>query len=69
MISVHFQCKPFNITKIQVYVQNRKAKEAKVESFYEDQHDLLEQTHTYTNTHTDVLFIIQFSSVQSLSRV
>ena len=58
MISVYFQCKPFNIKKIQVYVPNTKAKEAEVESFYEDQQDLLELTHTHTHTHRDVLFII-----------
>ena len=52
MISVYFQCKPFNIKKIQVYVPNTKAKEAEVESFYEDQQDLLELTHTHTHTHT-----------------
>ena len=51
MISVYFQCKPFNIKKIQVYVPNTQAKEAEVESFYEDQQDLLELTHTHTHTH------------------
>ena len=52
IISVHFQCKPFNIKKIQVYVPNTKAKEAEVESFYEDQQDFLELSHTHTHTHT-----------------
>ena len=53
MISVYFQCKPFNIKKIQVYVPNTKAKEAEVESFSEDQQDLLELT-----PKKDVFFII-----------
>ena len=33
MISVHFQCKPFNITVIQVYAPNSNAEEAEVEQF------------------------------------
>ena len=41
MISVHFQCKPFNITVIQVYPPTSNAKEAEVEWFYEDLQDLL----------------------------
>ena len=44
MISVHFQCKPFNITVIQVYAPTSKAEEAEVERFYEDLQDLLELT-------------------------
>ena len=36
MISVHFQCKPFNITVIQVYAPTSNAEEAEVERFYED---------------------------------
>ena len=36
MISVHFQCIPFNITVIQVYTQTSNAEEAEVERFYED---------------------------------
>ena len=40
MISVHFQCKPFNVTVIQVYAPNNNAKEA--ERFYEDPQDLIE---------------------------
>ena len=44
MISVHFQGKQFNITVIQVYVPNTKAKEAKVEWFYEDLQDFVELT-------------------------
>ena len=44
MISVHFQGKSFNITTIQVYAQTTKAKEAEVEWFYDDLHDLLKLT-------------------------
>ena len=33
MISVHFQCKPFNITVIQVYAPTTDAEEADVEWF------------------------------------
>ena len=65
MISVSFQGKPFNITVIQVYAPSSNAEEA--ERFYEDLQDLLELT-----PKKDVLFIIssvQFSSIQSLSRV
>ena len=40
MISVRFQCKPFNITVIQVYTATRNAEEAEVEQFYEDLQDL-----------------------------
>ena len=36
MISVCFQCKPFNITVIQVYAPNSNAEEAEVERFYAD---------------------------------
>ena len=36
MISVRFQGKPLNITKIQVYVPTSNAEEAEVERFYED---------------------------------
>ena len=53
MISVRFQCKPFNITVIQVYTATRNAEEAEVERFYEDLQDLLELT-----PKKDVLFII-----------
>ena len=53
MISVHLQDKPFNITVIQVYASTSNAEEAKVEQFYEDLQDLLEQT-----PKKDVLFII-----------
>ena len=42
MISVHFQYKPFNITVFQAYASTTNAEEA--ECFYEDLHDLLEQT-------------------------
>ena len=53
MISVHFQCKPFNITVIQVYAPTSNAEETEVERFYEDLQDLLELT-----PKKDVLFII-----------
>ena len=53
MISVHFQCKPFNITVIQVYALTSNAEEAEVEQLYEDIQDLLELT-----LKKDVLFII-----------
>ena len=53
MISACFQGKPFSIIVIQVYVPTSNAKEAEVEWFYEDPHDLLELT-----TKKDVLFII-----------
>ena len=53
MISVHFQCKPFSITVIQVYAPTTNAEEAEIEQFYEDQQDFLELT-----TKKDVLFII-----------
>ena len=54
MISVHFQCKPFSITVIQVYAPTSNAEEAAVEQFYEDLQDLLELT-----PKKDVLFIIR----------
>ena len=44
MISVHFQCKPFSITVIQVYAPTSNAEEAAVEQFYEDLQDLVELT-------------------------
>ena len=44
MISVRLQCKPFNITVIQVYAPTSNAEEADVEQFYEDLQDLLELT-------------------------
>ena len=53
MISVRFQCKPFNITVIQAYAPTSNAEEAEVEQFYEDLSDLLELT-----PKKDVLFII-----------
>ena len=53
-MSVRFQCKPFNITVIQVYAPTSNAEEAEVESFYEDLQDLLELT-----PKKDVLFIIR----------
>ena len=53
MISVRFQCKPFNITVNQVYALTSNAEEAEVEQFYEDLQELLELT-----PKQDVLFII-----------
>ena len=53
MISICFQGKPFNITKIQVYARTSNAEEAEVEWFYEDLQDLLE-----LKPEKDVLFII-----------
>ena len=53
MISLHFQGKSFNITKIQAYAPTSNAEEAEVEWFYEDLQDLLELT-----PKKDVLFII-----------
>ena len=50
MISVHFQSKPFNITRIQVHALNSNAEEAK---FYEHLQDFLELI-----PDKDVLFII-----------
>ena len=54
MISVRFQCKPFNITVIQVYAPTSNAEEAEVERFNKDLQDLLELT-----PKKDVLFIIE----------
>ena len=42
MISVLFQGKPFKITIVQVYASTINAKEAEVDSCYEDLQDLLE---------------------------
>ena len=53
MLSVHFQCKPYNITVIKVYDPTTNAKEAEIEQFYEDLQDLLELSHK-----KDILFII-----------
>ena len=53
MISVHFQGKPFNTTVIQAYAPTSVAKEAGVEWFYEDLHNLLELI-----PQKDILFII-----------
>ena len=52
-ISVCFQGIPFSITVIQIYALTRNAEEAKVEWFYEDLQDLLEQ-----KPPKDLLFII-----------
>ena len=54
MIVVHFQCKLFNITVIQVYALTGNAEDAEVERLYEDLQDLLELT-----LPKDVLFIIE----------
>ena len=54
MISVRFQCKPFNITVIQVYVPTVGTKEAEVDQFYEDL-----ETHLELIPKKDVLFIIE----------
>ena len=53
MISVCFQCKPFNITVIQVYAPTSNAEDAEVKQFYEDLQELLELT-----PKKDILFII-----------
>ena len=50
---VHFQGKPFIITVIQVCAPATNAREAEVEQFCEDLHDLLELT-----PKKDILFII-----------
>ena len=44
MISVHLQCKPFNITVILVYAPTSNVEGTEVEWFYEDLQDLLELT-------------------------
>ena len=54
MISVHFQCKPFTITVIQVCALTSNAKKAEVEHFYKDLQDILKLT-----PQKDVLFIIE----------
>ena len=53
MISVLFQCKPFNMTITQVYALISNAEEVEVEWFYEDLQDFLELT-----PQKDVLFLI-----------
>ena len=53
MIFVHFQGKPFIITKIQVCAPTNNAEEGEVERFYEDLQDLLELT-----PKKDILFLI-----------
>ena len=53
MILVYLQCKPFNITVIQVYAPTINAEDAEVERFYEDLQNLLEIT-----PKKDVFFII-----------
>jgi len=42
MISVHFQCQPFNIIVIQLYAPTTNAEEAEGKRFYEDLQGLLE---------------------------
>ena len=54
MISVHFQCKPFNITVIQVYAPTSNAEEAEVEQYYDNLQDLIELT-----SKKDILLIIE----------
>ena len=44
MILVHFQCKPFNITVIQVNAPTTDANETEADQFYEDLQDLLKLT-------------------------
>ena len=53
IILVHFQCKPFDITRIQVYAPINNAEEDEIEWFCEDLQDLLVLT-----PQKDVLFII-----------
>ena len=53
----HFQGKPFNITVIQVQTPTIKAKEAKIEQFYEDLQGPLQGVLELTPK-KDVLFII-----------
>ena len=53
MISVHFQCKSFNITLFLVYALTSNAEETDIEQFYEDLQELLELT-----PKKDVLFIL-----------
>ena len=55
MISVHLQCKPFNIMVIQAYAPTSNAEEAEVEQFYEDLQDLLELTNTLFQQHKRTL--------------
>ena len=57
MILVCFQVKSFNITVTQVYAPTNKAKEAKVDQFYDDLKDLLEVTPKKKKKKKDVLFI------------
>ena len=53
MISIHFQGKLFNITKIQVYALTTDTKEAEVDQFYGDL-----QNHLEMASEKDSLFII-----------
>ena len=53
MLSVRFQCKPFNVTVIQLYATTSKDEEAEVEWFHKDVQDVLVLT-----PKKDVLFII-----------
>jgi len=45
MNSVHFQCRSFSLTEIQVYALTSNAEEAEAEWFYEDLQDFLELTY------------------------
>ena len=62
MISVHFQCKPFNITVMQAYAPITNAEEA--ERFNEDLQDLLELI-----PKKDLLFIMLLLLLSHFSRV
>ena len=55
---VCFQGKPISIRVIQVYAPTANAKEAEVDQFYEDRHDLLELTSKKKKNKKDVLFTI-----------
>ena len=62
MISVHSQCKPFNITVIQVYDPTSNAEEAEVERFYEDPQELLELTRKQMSNAVATLIILKHRS-------
>ena len=60
MILIHFQGKPLNVTVIQVYASTTDAKEAEVDSFYEDLQHLLELI-----PKNDVFFITGYWNVKA----
>ena len=62
MVSVCFRGKPFNITVIQVFAPNTKAKEDEVEWFYGDLQDLIELT--LKKKKKDFLFIIGYWNIK-----